>query len=150
MSVTKVLRRLFTPRLVENSGSTARDLLAQERTYLAYLRTSLATLTAGFALHELGANSTPSLIVMTAGQALLLGATARHYRVTKALAGGMFIPLRGGVITMTTATAAVGIALGSIFASGTRVLDLPGILDRQTGQTLGEEDEDDVEGGVGC
>jgi len=43
-----------SPRLVlENSGSVARDHLASERTFLAYVRTSLAIASTGVALVQL-------------------------------------------------------------------------------------------------
>lgn len=41
-------RKWYGPRLIlENSGSVARDHLASERTFLAYVRTSLALASAG-------------------------------------------------------------------------------------------------------
>ena len=44
----RLLEWLFTPVLVlENTGSVARDHLASERTFLAYVRTSLAFASAG-------------------------------------------------------------------------------------------------------
>ncbi|KAF8187753.1 hypothetical protein BJ912DRAFT_418390 [Pholiota molesta] len=46
--------RALNPRLVlQNSGSVARDHLASERTFLAYVRTSLAIASAGVALVQL-------------------------------------------------------------------------------------------------
>ncbi|KAJ3510918.1 hypothetical protein NLJ89_g4407 [Agrocybe chaxingu] len=46
--------RRFSPVMVlENSGSVARDHLASERTFLAYVRTSLALSSAGVALVQL-------------------------------------------------------------------------------------------------
>jgi len=48
----------FSPSLVlENSGSVARDHLASERTFLAYVRTSLTIASAGIALFQLFALS---------------------------------------------------------------------------------------------
>ena len=47
-------RRVVNPQLVlENCGSVARDHLASERTFLAYVRTSLALASAGVALVQL-------------------------------------------------------------------------------------------------
>ncbi|CAE6413502.1 hypothetical protein BN14_04776 [Rhizoctonia solani AG-1 IB] len=44
----------FSPQMVlENSGSVARDHLANERTWLAYVRTSLAIASTGVALVQL-------------------------------------------------------------------------------------------------
>jgi uncharacterized membrane protein YidH (DUF202 family) len=49
-----VLYHKYNPRKVfENRGSTARDHLASERTFLAYVRTSLALASAGVALVQL-------------------------------------------------------------------------------------------------
>jgi len=48
----------YNPQLVlENRGSTARDHLASERTFLAYVRTSLALASAGVALVQLFTSS---------------------------------------------------------------------------------------------
>lgn len=45
---TSKLRHRFSPTIIlKNSGSVARDHLASERTFLSYLRTSLALATAG-------------------------------------------------------------------------------------------------------
>lgn len=47
-------KRFYPPRKVfENKGSTARDHLASERTFLAYVRTSLAIASTGVALIQL-------------------------------------------------------------------------------------------------
>ncbi|KAJ3806970.1 hypothetical protein F5876DRAFT_49022 [Lentinula aff. lateritia] len=45
---------MFNPQLIlENNGSVARDHLASERTFLAYVRTSLAIASTGVALVQL-------------------------------------------------------------------------------------------------
>ncbi|KLO17343.1 hypothetical protein SCHPADRAFT_937199 [Schizopora paradoxa] len=53
-ALTRVLARVPAASLtLENSGSVARDHLASERTFLAYVRTSLAISSAGVALVQL-------------------------------------------------------------------------------------------------
>ncbi|KAI0034617.1 hypothetical protein K488DRAFT_45011 [Vararia minispora EC-137] len=46
-------RRIDPSLILENTGSVARDHLASERTFLAYVRTSLAFASAGVALVQL-------------------------------------------------------------------------------------------------
>jgi uncharacterized membrane protein YidH (DUF202 family) len=63
------------PTLVlENKGATARDHLANERTFLAYLRTSLSLLTVGIAVtqlfrmnHDTNLNHTGKIIGLSFG-----------------------------------------------------------------------------------
>ncbi|KAF8635861.1 hypothetical protein AX15_000053 [Amanita polypyramis BW_CC] len=95
---------------LQNSGSVARDHLALERTFLAYLRTSLAIVTAGVALVQLfiSASATSDDSHMAAVQRLhisvrALGASSiilglvilitgviRYFSIQNALTTGMF------------------------------------------------------------
>ncbi|KZV68787.1 hypothetical protein PENSPDRAFT_581899 [Peniophora sp. CONT] len=52
-SAKKAWRRVDPSLILENTGSVARDHLASERTFLAYVRTSLAFASAGVALVQL-------------------------------------------------------------------------------------------------
>ncbi|KAL5490694.1 hypothetical protein ACEPAI_5528 [Sanghuangporus weigelae] len=102
------LRRLpvFTPSLVlENSGSVARDHLAAERTFLAYVRTSLGCAAAGVALVQLIA-MTPTDVSMpletfgkilgalteVLGVGIMLIAVFRYFSMQRALIDGKFPP----------------------------------------------------------
>ncbi|KAL5533514.1 hypothetical protein ACEPAF_5290 [Sanghuangporus sanghuang] len=113
------LRRLpvFTPSLVlENSGSVARDHLAAERTFLAYVRTSLGCAAAGVALVQLIA-MTPTDVSMpletfgkiigavteVLGVGIMLIAVFRYFSMQRALIDGKFPP--AGVVVWAIAIA---------------------------------------------
>jgi len=91
---------------LQNTGSVARDHLANERTWLAYLRTSLSLASAGVALVQLftiSAGSAGKLrlyvrplgatVVLIAFGVLLIGAW-RYFRIQSALKVGEFPPAR--------------------------------------------------------
>ncbi|KAH8085987.1 hypothetical protein BXZ70DRAFT_899974 [Cristinia sonorae] len=101
--ITKPLGN-FNPSLVlENSGSVARDHLASERTFLAYVRTSLTIASAGIALFQLFALSgttTNSAInkysrpvgatIVALGIAVLFIGITRYFTVQVALVKGVY------------------------------------------------------------
>jgi len=69
-----LIKRLKPALVLENSGSVARDHLASERTFLAYVRTSLAVASAGVALVQLFTVASSSSKTVTAySQAIGLG-----------------------------------------------------------------------------
>ncbi|KAF7317956.1 DUF202 domain-containing protein [Mycena kentingensis (nom. inval.)] len=110
-----LVRRLNVAFTLENSGSVARDHLASERTFLAYVRTSLAIASTGVALVQLFtiAANTPeddstaltfmpttrrvqqwarplgATMVIFGLMVLALG-TLRYFRIQQALVGGMY------------------------------------------------------------
>ncbi|KAF8182547.1 hypothetical protein BJ912DRAFT_978148 [Pholiota molesta] len=87
--------------ILVNRGSVARDHLASERTFLAYVRTSLGLSSAGVALMQflrLG-NSTQSyaapigaVAVLTGLLTLLFGQNAKIFLIQKTLVDGQFPP----------------------------------------------------------
>lgn len=122
------IRRSFLDGLksknLENSGSVARDLLAAERTFLAWGRTGLGFVGAGTALfaayhqERAGIRSDivlPAGILITNGTFLLLFATRRYVNVTQAIQSNMF-PLH------------VGGTLGAILGSGLGTLTSLGLV----------------------
>ncbi|TCD65822.1 hypothetical protein EIP91_002172 [Steccherinum ochraceum] len=94
----------FNPSLIlENSGSVARDHLASERTFLAYVRTSLTLASAGIALFQLFAlsNTTSSAsihkyarpigaTVVAFGIVVLVLGVVRYFAVQVALVKGVY------------------------------------------------------------
>ncbi|KIO31518.1 hypothetical protein M407DRAFT_131128 [Tulasnella calospora MUT 4182] len=103
---------------LENSGSVARDHLANERTWLAYVRTSLAIASAGVALVQLftitatsnaSAKELRRLIrplgatVVVLGLAVLIVGCWRYFRIQSTLQTGYFPPARRTVGLMTGA-----------------------------------------------
>ncbi|KAF7341317.1 hypothetical protein MVEN_01868000 [Mycena venus] len=110
--------------VLENSGSTARDHLASERTFLAYVRTSLTIAAAGIALAQLltlssrvgNPKSVPlkpieayarplaAFSIILALYVLAVG-VSRYFAVQAALTNGLFSPTRFrlGIIALSLA-----------------------------------------------
>ncbi|KAI0088594.1 hypothetical protein BDY19DRAFT_891052 [Irpex rosettiformis] len=120
----------WSPTLIlENSGSVARDHLASERTFLAYMRTSLAIASTGVALVQLFNISSSSdnsarkysrpigAVIVSIGLATLVLGLVRFFSVQKALVGGTYPVARVSMlllaITMSVVVVAVfGIIIG--------------------------------------
>ncbi|KAH8114144.1 hypothetical protein DFH11DRAFT_1509395 [Phellopilus nigrolimitatus] len=121
-------RRRYLRLVLENNGSVARDHLASERTFLAYVRTSLGLAGAGVTLVQLlaltptriplllqrmGQGLGPAIIVL--GLFVLSIGVLRYFRTQSALLDGKFPP--------------AGLAVWAIaFALGALVLVLCGLL----------------------
>jgi uncharacterized membrane protein YidH (DUF202 family) len=109
------MRSLFTEKLLENTGSIARDILATERTFLAWARTGLGFVGAGSALfaayhrHEsvIQEDIVPACAVLLInGSYLLLFATRRYLRVIDAIQNHNKFPVNvGGTLTAVIVTA---------------------------------------------
>lgn len=101
--------------LVENRDSTARDHLANERTFLAWVRTALGLVGLGVLLERLGAGS-DQLIAMAAGIGFisfggltLIYAVSRYLWVARNLERGLFpVAIRGPIV----------IAFGALLVAG--------------------------------
>ena len=100
-------------REVMNTGSVARDNLANERTFLAWLRTGLSSIGLGIALAKF-TEGTSSLIggamFIFVGMLLLYYTGWRYFVVEAALADGRFAVNQGGVCATLCLSAIVGIA----------------------------------------
>ncbi|KAK0304317.1 hypothetical protein LTR91_025333 [Friedmanniomyces endolithicus] len=114
--------RLRGERL-KNTGSLARDLLASERTFLAFTRTGLGFIALGVALEKVEAlaaisptllhleNSRTKLAAGTlvgTGSLIIAHGTTRYFGVLKDLREGYFRPNRIGI--MGLAAVSVGLA----------------------------------------
>jgi uncharacterized membrane protein YidH (DUF202 family) len=111
-----------------NTGSVARDLLASERTFLAWARTGLGFIALGVALEKVEALAalSPTLLhlqdsrtklaagVLVGAGSLCVGhGTVRYFSTLKLIQEGKFRPNTGGVSLM--AVTCIGIAVaGSI------------------------------------
>ncbi|KAI6041443.1 hypothetical protein EDC04DRAFT_2565759 [Pisolithus marmoratus] len=123
--------------VLENKGNVARDHLASERTYLAYVRTSLACASAGVALVQLFAlssssSSTPTsqatmntqkfarplgVTVVVLGIAILVLGLTRYFTVQAAMLRGRFPVARNTVTLLSVALAAlVSVVMGILLA----------------------------------
>lgn len=106
--------------LVPNEGSTARDHLANERTFLAWVRTALGLVGLGVVLGRVAAAEprlaeldlrVTAFILVTAGGAVLAYGLWRYQRVARALELGQFpIARRGPVVVGVGALGLVGLA----------------------------------------
>ncbi|KAI1610321.1 hypothetical protein EDD36DRAFT_322376 [Exophiala viscosa] len=113
---------------IPNTGSVARDLLASERTFLAWARTGLGFIALGVALEKVEAFAalSPTLLhlsdsrtkiaagVLVGSGSLCVGhGTVRYFSTLRLIQRGKFRPNTGGVTLM--AITCIGIAVsGSI------------------------------------
>jgi uncharacterized membrane protein YidH (DUF202 family) len=125
--MSRFLRFIRVPPL-PNTGSVARDLLASERTFLAWARTGLGFIALGVALEKVEALAalSPTLLhlqdsrtklaagVLVGAGSLCVGhGTVRYFSTLKLIQEGKFRPNTGGVSLM--AVTCIGIAVaGSI------------------------------------
>jgi len=127
----RILSRLRSPRY-KNEGSLARDLLASERTFLAWTRTGLGFIALGVALEKVEAfaaiaptllrmeNSNTKLaagMLVASGSACVAHGTARYFAVMRALQEGIFIPNRVGIMGLSA------LSIGIAFAGTLLVLE---------------------------
>ncbi|KAF8636186.1 hypothetical protein AX17_003674 [Amanita inopinata Kibby_2008] len=122
---------LFRPRIVlENKGNVARDHLALERTFLAYVRTSLAVSTAGVALVQLFAITRPTMehqfknlarpmgaVMVAYGLVILLMGMWRYFQVQRSLARGLFPLFLHGIGTITFVLAALSTVIFGVLVA---------------------------------
>lgn len=102
----KVLSAVFVPSVTENKGSHARDHLANERTFLAWLRTSLGAIGLGVAVARLDllgryGSRVCGLLFLFIGSLFLLYSTFRYYRLSALINRGLFQPNKIGVWIIT-------------------------------------------------
>ncbi|KAG2213084.1 hypothetical protein INT47_011233 [Mucor saturninus] len=122
----KFYARFSTSFMLENKAATARDHLANERTFLAWLRTSLSLITVGVAITQLYHLTPPGesnqVTHAKAGKSLgaafvvfsivfLYFANARYFHTQIAMTKGQFPASRGAVIFGSTCILAVLIAM---------------------------------------
>jgi putative membrane protein len=99
------------------SGNRARDHLANERTYLAWLRTALAIVALGAILAKITDNPSARVVAaaaltVTFGVVALGYGTARYYRVARDLEHDEFQPAgRGPLVIAVLVLAAVAVVL---------------------------------------
>ncbi|KAI5115990.1 hypothetical protein M0805_008992 [Coniferiporia weirii] len=131
-------KRYYPNLKLENSGSVARDHLASERTFLAYVRTSLAIASCGVALVELfsiSPSSTPvrvgvniqqfarplGAVVIIVGILVLLIGSTRYFHVQAALIVGKFPPARHAVMFISAVLAIIVSVVFGILAGVTNI-----------------------------
>jgi uncharacterized membrane protein YidH (DUF202 family) len=111
-------RFFFGSSIIDNTGSMARDILATERTFLAWARTGLGFCGAGSALaaayHRTGTvhidvEKAAGLLIAN-GAFLLLFATRRYWTVLQALRNDKFVVNPGETLMAVAVTALSTIA----------------------------------------
>ncbi|KAI8328303.1 hypothetical protein EDC96DRAFT_530701 [Choanephora cucurbitarum] len=124
-SLYRIYSRFSTSFMLENKAAVARDHLANERTFLAWLRTSLSLITVGVAitqLYHLSPATGDASEHMKTGKALgsafvvfsivfLYFANARYFHAQIAMTKGQFPASRGAVVFGSTCILAVLIAM---------------------------------------
>ncbi|HKV25737.1 MAG TPA: DUF202 domain-containing protein [Candidatus Acidoferrum sp.] len=121
------------PGPVQTNANLARDHLANERTFLAWVRTSIAIVVFGFALgrfaialrqwlqfeghgrsiHTSGASVWFGALAILAGVAVCLVGLDRYRRTRAQLAAGRFEPAGSVIDLIAVLTALFGLALGA-------------------------------------
>ena len=92
----------------DNIGSRARDLLANERTFLAWIRTGLGLIGVGVVLAKWvetpgSATLLGGLMFILWGTAVMAYALVRYRRITALLERGKYQPARVGPMVLTLA-----------------------------------------------
>lgn len=104
--------KFLTSKAIANTGSVARDHLANERTFLAWTRTGLGFVALGVALAKLDALEAlsptlkhgkgdlhlPAAALVGSGAGCLTYGTARYFNGLKLLQQGLFRPNVAGVV----------------------------------------------------
>ncbi|MFB7668546.1 YidH family protein [Kitasatospora sp. NPDC056138] len=111
-----------TPRgAAPNTGSRARDHLANERTYLAWLRTGISMAALGVAVAKFSPDRglhalVSGAILICAGLLVSAYGTARYRSVGRQLDGGVYAPARFGTVTATTLISLLALIAVAILA----------------------------------
>ncbi|KAK5703600.1 hypothetical protein LTR17_021969 [Elasticomyces elasticus] len=132
----------FRGERLKNTGSLARDVLASERTFLAWTRTGLGFIALGIALEKVEAlaaiaptllhleNSNTKLAAGTlvgTGSLIVAHGTSRYFGVLRDLREGYFRPNRVGI--MGLAMVSVGVAFAGCLL----------VLENEAGQEAKQE-----------
>jgi uncharacterized membrane protein YidH (DUF202 family) len=118
------LLNLLLGKPIANTGSVARDHLANERTFLSWTRTGLGFVALGVALAKLDALEAlspalkndhsnlkiPSAVLVGSGAGCLSYGTTRYFVSMKLLQRGLFRPNVAGIALVAVTSA--GIAIG--------------------------------------
>ena len=119
------LLKLLSTTPIANTGSVARDHLANERTFLSWTRTGLGFVALGVALakldalealspalkHDHGDLKLPSAALVGSGTGCLSYGTIRYFRSLKLLQKGLFRPNVAGI-------GLVAVTAGAVSAGG--------------------------------
>lgn len=131
-TMSRRLLSLFRSPELKNTGSVARDLLASERTFLAWARTGLGFIALGVALEKVEAFAaiSPTLLHLEDGRTrvaagVLVGSgslcvahgTQRYFSVLRGIERGVFRPNVVGIMGLAVGCIGVGV-VGSLLVLG--------------------------------
>lgn len=119
------LLRYVRAEPLANTGSVARDLLASERTFLAWTRSGLGFIALGIALEKVEAFAaiSPTLlhlsdsrtklaagILVGTGSLTVAHGTVRYFSTLRHIQAGKFVPNTGGITLMAVTSIAIAVA----------------------------------------
>jgi putative membrane protein len=104
---------------VENKGSMARDQLANERTFLAWVRTGLGFVGVGVVLEKLIDERGVTALVLgltfiAAGIAMMVYGLLRYRRISTLLINGQYAPAQRGPLALVMLLVALAIGAGLV------------------------------------
>ena len=105
--------------VLANVGSTARDHLANERTYLAWIRTALALTGVGIGLLKFeGVTNIAGYLVLAGGFFVLVNSSLRYLHVMRNLSKAQFEPNVRSLLTMVVVILTLIVSLVFLTANG--------------------------------
>eukprot|EP00425_Heterocapsa_triquetra_P002787 CAMPEP_0195055622 /NCGR_PEP_ID=MMETSP0448-20130528/4250_1 /TAXON_ID=66468 /ORGANISM="Heterocapsa triquestra, Strain CCMP 448" /LENGTH=158 /DNA_ID=CAMNT_0040085301 /DNA_START=16 /DNA_END=492 /DNA_ORIENTATION=- len=99
----RTMTHLGLCKKVQNTGSTARDHLANERTFLAWLRTSISMVSFGIGIAKFSPTTwglTFGIVFVLVGSVILIFSSLRYYNVMHTLERGEFSINTGGILVL--------------------------------------------------
>jgi uncharacterized membrane protein YidH (DUF202 family) len=130
ITMSRILK-LLSAKPIANTGSVARDHLANERTFLSWTRTGLGFVALGVALAKLDAlealsptlkkdhsNLTiPSAVLVGSGAGCLSYGTTRYFVSMRLLQRGLFRPNIAGIALVAVTSAGIAVGGGLLVIS---------------------------------
>jgi uncharacterized membrane protein YidH (DUF202 family) len=102
-SMTMSLLRSFRAPLLDNTGSTARDHLASERTFLAWLRTGLGFVALGIAIERFSQLPTDGVVPQQVNESYHPPHTPKPDKVTEQVLVGSLLAVGAGSVAYGSA-----------------------------------------------
>ena len=128
---------LLLGKAIANTGSVARDHLANERTFLSWTRTGLGFVALGVALakldalealspalkHDHGNLKIPSAVLVGSGAGCLSYGTTRYFVSMKLLQRGLFKPNVAGIVLVAVTSAGIAVGGGLLVVNSEKAVE---------------------------